>query len=56
MKRKRQYITFINPIPQKGLDVAIEIARCLPQERFLFVKGKLELQRQQDRAVRSTNY
>ena len=39
-KRQRQYITFINPIPEKGLDVAIEIARCLPQERFLFVKGK----------------
>jgi len=39
-KRQRQYITFINPIPDKGLDVAIEIARCLPQERFLFVKGK----------------
>lgn len=40
IKRERQYITFINTIPQKGLDVAIEIARCLPQERFLFVKGK----------------
>ena len=39
-KRERQYITFINPIPPKGLDVAIEIARCLPQERFLFVKSK----------------
>jgi glycosyltransferase involved in cell wall biosynthesis len=39
-KRDRRYITFINPIPEKGLDVAIEIARCLPQERFLFVKGK----------------
>ena len=39
-KRKRQYITFINPIPQKGLDLAIEITRSLPQERFLFVKGK----------------
>jgi glycosyltransferase involved in cell wall biosynthesis len=39
-KRDRQYITFINPVPEKGLDVAIEIARSLPQERFLFVKGK----------------
>ncbi len=38
-KRDRQYITFINPIPEKGLDVAIEIARSLPDERFLFVKG-----------------
>lgn len=39
-KRDRRYITFINPIPEKGVDVAIQIARCLPQERFLFVKGK----------------
>jgi glycosyltransferase involved in cell wall biosynthesis len=39
-KRERQYITFINPIPEKGVEVAIEIARCLPQESFLFVKGK----------------
>ena len=38
-KRDRQYITFINPIPEKGVDVAIEIARRLPDERFLFVKG-----------------
>lgn len=39
-KRDRKYITFINPVPDKGVDVAIEIARSLPQERFLFVKGK----------------
>jgi glycosyltransferase involved in cell wall biosynthesis len=38
--RSRQYITFINPIPQKGLEIAIEIASLLPQEKFLFVKGK----------------
>ncbi|MEC4819570.1 MAG: glycosyltransferase [Scytonema sp. PMC 1069.18] len=38
--RQRQYITFINPVPPKGLNVAMEIARHLPQERFLFVKGK----------------
>lgn len=41
-ERERRYITFINPIPEKGLDVAIEIARCLPKERFLFIKGKWE--------------
>lgn len=39
-KRERQYITFINPVPPKGLNVAVEVARSLPQERFLFVKGK----------------
>ena len=39
-KRERRYITFVNPVPQKGVDVAVEIARRLPQERFLFIKGK----------------
>jgi glycosyltransferase involved in cell wall biosynthesis len=38
-KRGRTYITFINPLPVKGLDVAVEVARQLPQERFLFAKG-----------------
>jgi glycosyltransferase involved in cell wall biosynthesis len=37
--RGRNYITFINPVPEKGLNVAIEVARQLPQEKFLFVKG-----------------
>lgn len=41
-ERERRYITFINPIPEKGVAVAIKIARLLPQERFLFVKGKWE--------------
>lgn len=39
-KRERRYITFINPVPDKGVEVAIEVARSLPQEQFLFVKGK----------------
>ena len=38
-KHDNRYITFINPIPEKGLHVAIEIARSLPDECFLFVKG-----------------
>lgn len=38
--RERRYITFINPIPYKGLDIAIETARRLSEEKFLFVKGK----------------
>ena len=37
--RRRNYITFINLIPKKGLNVATEVARQLPQEKFLFVKG-----------------
>ena len=39
-ERERRYITFINPIPEKGVEVAIKIACSLPQENFLFVKGK----------------
>ena len=35
-----QYITFINPIPEKGVAIAVEVARRLPEEKFLFVKGK----------------
>ena len=33
-------ITFINPTAQKGVEIATEIARLLPDEPFLFVKGK----------------
>jgi glycosyltransferase involved in cell wall biosynthesis len=39
-QRQRQYISFVNPVPYKGLQVAVEAARQLPQEKFLFVKGK----------------
>lgn len=38
--RERKYITFINPVLEKGVEVAIEIARSLPEERFLFIRGK----------------
>ena len=38
-KRVRNYITIINPLPEKGLSIAMEVARQLPEERFLFVKG-----------------
>ncbi|MBT4522417.1 MAG: glycosyltransferase family 4 protein [Halieaceae bacterium] len=34
------YITFINPTEQKGLPVAVEIARLMPEHRFQFVMGK----------------
>lgn len=34
------YVTFINPIPEKGLSVALAVARAMPEERFLFVKGR----------------
>lgn len=48
IKRDRRYITFINPVPDNGVDVAIEIARRLPQEQFLFVKGKWSFYNQRD--------
>jgi glycosyltransferase involved in cell wall biosynthesis len=37
--RDPRYITFVNPVCEKGVDVAIDIARALPNESFLFVKG-----------------
>ncbi|MBU6230526.1 MAG: glycosyltransferase [Cyanobacteria bacterium REEB459] len=37
--RVRKYVTFINPVPQKGVETVIEIARKMPGIEFLFVKG-----------------
>lgn len=34
-----RFITLINPIRAKGLDIAVEVARRMPAERFLFVRG-----------------
>jgi glycosyltransferase involved in cell wall biosynthesis len=34
-----EYLTFINPLPLKGLDLALALAALLPQRRFLFVEG-----------------
>jgi glycosyltransferase involved in cell wall biosynthesis len=38
--RDRRYITFVNPIPQKGVEVAIEVAQQMPEAQFLFIQGK----------------
>ena len=38
-RRERRYLTFINPITEKGLPVAEGMARRLPEERFLFLQG-----------------
>jgi glycosyltransferase involved in cell wall biosynthesis len=35
-----RYITFINPVPQKGVHIATAVAKALPNEEFLFVKGR----------------
>jgi glycosyltransferase involved in cell wall biosynthesis len=39
-RRSPRFVTFVNPVPEKGLHVALEVARRLPEERFLFVKGR----------------
>ena len=33
------HITFINPIPLKGLGIALRVAQLLPQRRFVFVEA-----------------
>jgi len=38
--RERRFITFVNPIAVKGVDIALEIARRMPERRFLFVRAK----------------
>jgi glycosyltransferase involved in cell wall biosynthesis len=38
--RERRFITFINPIREKGVGLAVEIARRMPEAQFLFVHVK----------------
>ena len=44
-RREPRFVTFINPVPQKGVSIALEVARRMPGTRFLFVKGKWPLAR-----------
>ena len=37
--REPEHITFVNPIPMKGLDLALRVADLLPHRRFLFVEA-----------------
>ena len=37
--RRPEHITFVNPIPFKGLTVALRVAALLPQRRFLFAEA-----------------
>jgi glycosyltransferase involved in cell wall biosynthesis len=37
--RTPQFVTFVNPIPVKGLPVALAVARLLPHRRFLFAEA-----------------
>ena len=34
-----EFVTMINPIPVKGVEIALELAERLPQQQFLFVEG-----------------
>jgi glycosyltransferase involved in cell wall biosynthesis len=34
-----EFVTFINPIPQKGVDLAVRIAALLPHRKFCFVES-----------------
>lgn len=37
--REPEHITFVNPIPMKGLGLALRVADLLPHRRFLFVEA-----------------
>jgi glycosyltransferase involved in cell wall biosynthesis len=37
--RREEFVTMINPVPVKGLEVALALAESLPQQEFLFVEG-----------------
>jgi glycosyltransferase involved in cell wall biosynthesis len=39
VESRGRYVTFINPVPEKGVDLALEIAELCPEIPFLFVKG-----------------
>ncbi|MGH7263939.1 MAG: glycosyltransferase [Candidatus Rokuibacteriota bacterium] len=37
--RRPRYVTFVGPVPVKGLEVALAVAERLPHRRFLFVES-----------------
>jgi glycosyltransferase involved in cell wall biosynthesis len=37
--RVPEFITFVNPVPEKGVELALEIAALVPNHRFLFVES-----------------
>jgi len=46
--REGRFVTFINPIRQKGLDIALEIALKMPHTQFLFVRARWALSLKHD--------
>jgi glycosyltransferase involved in cell wall biosynthesis len=57
--RRARFITFINPVKEKGVEVALEVARRLPHREFLFVETwplpKLQRRELQARLARLPN-
>ncbi|HYH08325.1 MAG TPA: glycosyltransferase [Thermoanaerobaculia bacterium] len=37
--RREEVVTMINPIPVKGVEIALHLAAALPEQQFLFVEG-----------------
>jgi len=37
--RREELVTMINPIPVKGVEIALALAAALPEQQFLFVEG-----------------
>jgi len=37
--RTDEFVTMINPIPVKGVEIALDLAERLPEQKFLFVEG-----------------
>lgn len=37
--RRDEFVTMINPVQVKGVEIALELAERLPQQEFLFVEG-----------------
>jgi glycosyltransferase involved in cell wall biosynthesis len=38
-RRRAEFVTLINPVPAKGVDLALAMAALLPHRRFLFVES-----------------
>jgi glycosyltransferase involved in cell wall biosynthesis len=38
-RRTDEFVTMVNPVPVKGVEIALELAERLPRQQFLFVEG-----------------
>jgi glycosyltransferase involved in cell wall biosynthesis/mannose-6-phosphate isomerase-like protein (cupin superfamily) len=44
-----KYVTFVNPVEVKGLDIAVNVARACPDIPFLFLEGWPQLDHERER-------